>query len=1027
MTAHLVGREPELKIVSAIVDDLSNGRGGLLLILGEPGIGKTRLAEAVVERAVAQGTKTTWATAWQHAGAPPLWLWEQATRQLDLGELLLNEATDVGHAEADAARFRQFDAVGRALVAATATSPLLIVLDDLQWADVASLRLLAFVVEATRGLPCLIVGNCRQDELPEAELESLSRAATSVLLGGLDSRSVGEVLALAMGDPVAETVVGEVAVRSGGNPLFVWEFGRFMNASGRTEMAEAAVPPGAAVLIRRRLARFSEPVMAVLQGGAVLGKTFAVDVLEGVLADDEPGVDLSVALEQATAGGILARLSRVEYAFGHDLVRAVVSESIPSARAAGLHARAATVLSARASRDPSLHARAAAHFEGAGSAEAAASHWEEAAVWALGMLAYEEAAACFARAADCVPTDPVRTTDLQLAEADALLRSGVLQTARARFAEAAASARRLGDPRRMAAAVLGIGTGVAGWEVPLNDPRHTRLVEETLAVLPEDEPGLRALLLAQLSVARATPETLDESRRLAEEALGLARQVGDAAAEARALAAMCDAIAGPGHVRERREMAQRIVELGGAAGDRGIEVLGHRFLVVAHLELGEFDAVEREIAAFERGVEYLRQPLLSWYIPIFRGMRALFRGGFAEAEGFAAQARAAADATGSTNARLLAITLQSGIDAATGADTPVDTFDDILDIDPAAWSSYAAGAGYVAVRAGDRDRAAELLALHAGNGFTRIGDDAEHLATLLMFGRTAVALGDRRSMQAMYDAFEPYAGMWVVDGIAAVCWGPVELELARLAAGLGQQASGRRHLDAARRAVEEAGAGGVRGEVALVADALGAAPAVPDAGSVAGPAGWLSEGDFWSLSYDGTTVRVKDAKGLADLARLLAEPGREVHVLDLVSGGLGGGPRERDLGERIDPAARAAYRNRLTELEEEIDSAAMDNDRGRVERATAERDFLVAELTGALGLGGRARRTGDPAERARKAVSTRIKLAIDRIGRVHPSLAAHLRNSVRTGVFCSYQPERPAKWHVHPASGDATPNVAPEG
>ncbi len=1027
MAAHLVGREPELKIVSAIVDDLSKGRGGLLLILGEPGIGKTRLAEAVAERTVAMGAHTTWATAWQHAGAPPLWLWEQAIRQLDGGALLLTGATEVGPAEADAARFRQFDAVGRAVVEATERSPVVIVLDDLQWADVASLRLLAFVVEATRGRPCLLVGTCRQDELPEAELASLGRLGTSILLGGLDERSVGEVLALAMGKPIAEDVAGAVAGRSGGNPLFVLEFGRLMIASGRTELAEAAVPPAASALIGRRLARFSEPVVAVLQGAAVLGKKFSVDMLEGLLTNDGPGLDVRTGLSQAASGGLLVQQSRTEYAFGHDLVRDVVAESIPSSRAEALHARAAGILSERASRDPSLHARAAVHFESAGSAEAAAPHWEEAAAWALGMLAYEEAATCFARAADCVSNDPARTTDLLLAEADALLRSGVLTVARERYAEAAASARRLGDPHRMAAAVLGIGAGVAGWEVPLNDPRHVLLVEETLGVVPDDELALRSVLMSQLSGARATPDTLPESRRLAEQALDLARRAGDPASEARALAAMCDAMAGPGHAAERGDMEQRIVELGHAAGDRSLEVLGHRFRVVARLELGDFDAVDREIAAFERGVEYLRQPLLSWYIPIFRGMRALVRGRFEDAEAFAAQARAAAEATGSTNAHLLATTLQVGIDAATGGDTPIDTFDDILDIDPAAWSSYAAGLAHVATRAGDRDRAAEVLALHSRNGFARIGDDAEHLATLLMFGRTAVALGDRPSMRAMYDAFAPYAGMWVVDGIAAVCWGPVELELARLAAGLGERESGQRYLDAARRAIDEAGAEGVRRELALVAEALGAAPAVPDTEPVGRGAGWLHEGEFWSLSYDGATVRLKDAKGLADLATLLAMPGREVHVLDLVSRESGTGPREGDLGEQIDPQARAAYRTRLAELEDEIDAASVDSDRGRLEQATAERDFLVSELAGALGLGGRARRTGDPAERARKAVSTRIKLAIDRVGRVHPTLAAHLRNSVRTGVFCSYQPERPVTWRVQPPYGDATPNVAPQG
>ena len=854
MADHLVGREPELKIVSTIVDDLSDGRGGLLLILGEPGIGKTRLAEAVVERVVAQGAQTAWATAWQHAGAPPLWLWEQAARQLDCGDLLLTQTKDVGASEADAARFEQFDAVGRALVTATERSPVVIVLDDLQWADVASLRLLAFVVEATRGHPLLLVGTLRQDELPEAELAMLSRLGVSVLLGGLDEEAVGEVLAMAMGDPVAEEVAGVVAGRSGGNPLFVWEFGRLMNASGRTEVAEAAVPPGAAVLIRRRLARFSEPVMAVLQGGAVLGKKFSVDTLEGVLANDGPGTDIRAGLDQATSGGLLVQLSRAEYAFGHDLVRDVVAESIPSARASALHAQAGGILAERASRDPSQHARAAAHFETSGSAEAAAPHWEEAAAWALGMLAYEEAAACFARAANCVTNDAARTTDLLLAEADALLRSGVLQGARERFADAAVSARRLGDPRRMAAAVLGIGAGVAGWEVPLNDARHVRLVEETLSVVPDDEPALRSLLLGQLSVARATPDTLDESRRLAEEALDLARQVADPAAESRALAAMCDAMSGPAHAAERRDMAQRIVELGAEAGDRALEVLGHRFLVVAHLELGDFDAVDHEIAAFERGVEYLRQPLLSWYIPIFRGMRALVRGRFAEAEAFVAQAQAAADATGSINARLLATTLQVGIDSATGGDIPVDTFADILDIDPAAWSSYAAGLSYVAMRAGRSDRAADAAGMHADNGFARIGDDAEHLATVLLFGRTAVALGDRtqhagdvRRLRAVRRDVGRRRHRGRVLGAGRARAGPAR-RWTRPSRSLESGTS--------RRPGAPSTAAGLDG---LAASELSSGRRGPgrSTGRAGSPnrspraAGWLLEGEFWTLSYDG--------------------------------------------------------------------------------------------------------------------------------------------------------------------------------
>ena len=161
---------------------------------------------------------------------------------------------------------------------------------------------------------------------------------------------------------------------------------------------------------------------------------------------------------------------------------------------------------------------------------------------------------------------------------------------------------------------------------------------------------------------------------------------------------------------------------------------------------------------------------------------------------------------------------------------------------------------------------------------------------------------------------------------------------------------------------------------------------------------------------------MKDAKGLHDLARLISMPGHEIHVLDLAGSRaeptrpvLG---RAGDLGDMLDAQARAEYRRRLAELEDELADAEQCADLGRAERARAERDFIAAELAAALGLGGRPRRTGDPAERARKAVAGRIRLTIGRIDQEAPDLARHLANSVRTGTFCVYRPESPIDWTV---------------
>ena len=163
---------------------------------------------------------------------------------------------------------------------------------------------------------------------------------------------------------------------------------------------------------------------------------------------------------------------------------------------------------------------------------------------------------------------------------------------------------------------------------------------------------------------------------------------------------------------------------------------------------------------------------------------------------------------------------------------------------------------------------------------------------------------------------------------------------------------------------------------------------------------------MWSLDFEGRTTRVRDMLGLAHIARLLREPEREVHVLDL-AGGSDQARGERpagDAGVLLDAQARAEYTARLRDAREELDEAERLNDRGRVERMREEIEFLTAELSRGFGLGGRSRRAGMASERARVAVTRAIKYAIDRIGEHDPALAEHLRLAVRTGTFCTYVP-----------------------
>jgi hypothetical protein len=176
------------------------------------------------------------------------------------------------------------------------------------------------------------------------------------------------------------------------------------------------------------------------------------------------------------------------------------------------------------------------------------------------------------------------------------------------------------------------------------------------------------------------------------------------------------------------------------------------------------------------------------------------------------------------------------------------------------------------------------------------------------------------------------------------------------------------------------------------------------------------EGDYWLVVFDDRTVRVRDLKGMRYLARLLAAPGRELHVVDLVSAEAGGTTQLDlgDAGEILDPRAKAAYRRRLTEIDEDIEEARASGDSQREEQADAERDFLLRELSRAVGLGGRSRRAGSASERARAGVTRAIRQAMVRISEHHPQLGEHLDLAIRTGTYCAYLPDprAPSGWKL---------------
>ena len=298
----LLGRESQVSLATARLADLDASRGATLLLSGEPGIGKTRLAEEIVALARERGCRVVWATAWQGEGAPPLWPWVQVLRQLAGSDEMLSRFEAESPAASPAACFAQSDAISGVVRGVASTAPLVVVLDDLQWFDSASIRVLCFVASAVRDVGCLLVGTYRPEELAREQLAELARVGVTVAVPRLPDEAAAELLRSAAGDHVSAEATGTVIDRSAGNPLFVWEFAQLMAQSGRVDVAPAAVPEAVAAVIERRLARLSEAALATLRAGAIAGSRFSVEAVARV-----GGLTIAEAadgLEAAAGGGV---------------------------------------------------------------------------------------------------------------------------------------------------------------------------------------------------------------------------------------------------------------------------------------------------------------------------------------------------------------------------------------------------------------------------------------------------------------------------------------------------------------------------------------------------------------------------------------------------------------------------------------------------------------------------------------------------------------------------------------------------
>jgi tetratricopeptide (TPR) repeat protein len=1096
------------------LDDAAAGRGRLFLVAGEPGIGKSRLAEEVAATARERGARVAWGRCWEAGGAPAYWPWVQVVRaclrsqgSTALSEDLRAAAVDIARmlpeirdlfpdlpaptaADPESARFQLFDSTTSLLLELAHGAPLVLVLEDLHAADTPSLLLLQFLVGQMADSRLLVVGNYRDVELTPDHpltltLAQLSREPSTRLLHlqGLSEDEVARLVGARLDVVAVPAIISALYRGTKGNPLFVGEAVRLLAAEGRLRLLDPAIvrvtlPKEIRGVIGRRLAHLDDACRDALSLASVLGTEFTTEVLGRLCGS--ASAELLDLLDRAGEAALLVPASGAlgRWRFSHGLVREALYAELSSAKRMRLHRQAAQVLQEIYGSHEEAHLAELAHhfFEAAplGDTAVAVDYARRAGEQAAQSLAYEEAARLYRMAVGalelCEHQDDELQGQLLLALGDASARAGDLLAAREAFFRVATIARRTGAASQLARASLGYG-GRFVWARAGDDPHLVAMLQDALVLLGGGDDRLRVRLLARLACALRSSPDRERSDTLSRQALETARGLDDPATLGFALEARFWAIYWPENPEERLDLATELIRVAEAANDAERTFAGRlaRYMFLA--DLGAVADSRAEVEAGARKAEELRQPAQRWVIRTAETMFALLEGDFDRAEKLMAlQVRpgqpptlARDDLSVHQMHRYLLAWERGGL-----AELEQSTR---ATVDELAWYPlHRAVLAGLLLELGREDEARAVFDELAVEGFRALQRDSEWLLGVALASEACSGLRDAERAAVLYQQLVPFERRHALGNLEGSL-GAVCRYLGLLAQTLGRLDQAEHHLRTAIALNERMGArpwvahsrfdlarvlsqrdGPGDRELALLELRLAqdicrelGMPALEDkAAKLVGdrpadgarePSGqgrrvFRKEGEYWTVVFGTDAFRLKDIKGLTYLAQLLGHPGREFHVLDLATvahGVLPKGapptpPGEDDLhphdlagaGPALDERAKAAYRQRLLDLEDELDEAVAWSDSLRASKLQEERDFLAGELSAAMGLGGRDRKPGSPSERARVNITRAVRAAVARVREFSPALASHLDATVHTGTFCCYSPDPGAtsSWHV---------------
>jgi hypothetical protein len=837
-TRVMVGREEHIALLEAAWAAALTGERRVVVLAGDPGIGKTTVAAELALRVHAGGGTVLYGR-WDEEGLAPYQALREAlgtyaaacprslmradlsVRADEVARLLPEIAAHIGGVrpplaeDPEAERVRLFDAVRDWLSAIAARRPLLLVLDDLQWADRSSLMLLRHILDAPPADPLLVVLTRRDGDTeglgPLHALGSLAGADIErVEVAGLDPEDVTELVVRAIGRPVDEdeaAVSGWLATETAGNPLYVYEILAGLDPddpAAALRQVREQLPARVHDVVHWRLSRLAPGVTDVLGAAALVGEEFPLDVLSAVV--DVRPLDLRNLLDDATRAGVVRDVGERRVAFTHAVVRRALQDELAPDRATALHRRIGEALADRNHGGEGAPAAEIAHhlLVSADAATAGrAVRWARAAAdHARRETAFENAVWFLTRAIDVLdrfPPDEVDLTadiacEIRLEAAEAHDRAGEFAARDRRHLEAADLAQRLGRADLFVRAALGYGGRLPA--VPPPNPTARALLEQARLLLPPRDGRALALTLARLAHVIYSDSGHGERLVLAAEAEAMARRLDAPVVLASVLCSRMLAVDGPDDVEDHLEMGAEVIRIGEQTGDADVVLQGARARVHALFTVGAHDAARDLADRFAGLADTVRHPEHLRLATMWRVMWAILEGRFAAGEAEADELRQRLERAGHPQVLTIyfaEVYVSLWLQGRLPEILPV--LDAGIQLDPDALDTWAVRTWALA-GVGDVAGAQESLRMHPAEDLASFDRSYTWLVAVVGAAVGAVAAGDEAWAGAVHAALLPYSGRNCVLGHAAFL-GAVDHHVGVLDTVLGRPDDAVDHLAAA--------------------------------------------------------------------------------------------------------------------------------------------------------------------------------------------------------------------------------------